>query len=66
MELTEKTANAIKGLLRYSFFDVGFDFEALTETEKEIVGSKERMDEIVEWAGSYKEYIAREGTEMLP
>ena len=55
MELTEKTANAIKVLLRYSFFDVGFDFEALTETEKEIVGSKERMDEIVEWAGSYVE-----------
>lgn len=44
---------AIAELLRYSLLDVHFEYEQLTDDEKEIVGGQEGMDAIIEWTSEH-------------
>lgn len=36
-------------LMRYSFMDIHFAYDQLTEDEKKIVGSQARFNELVDW-----------------
>lgn len=50
MSNTQRTTEkAIAELLRYSLFDTHFDYNQLTQDEKEIVGGHIGMERIIEW-----------------
>ena len=50
MQLDKQMEEAVKGLIRYSFKDIDARFGNLTGAERKIVGSKEVMDRIAQWA----------------
>ena len=49
MQRMNQLESTVAGLIIYSMEDADWDFEQLTEMEKEIVGNQERLDSIKLW-----------------